>query len=61
MTSYLVTIATDAHQSYVKMGIAHSYWKRQVEMMIRLGKIQEKPYWGGGGGAGIHPPCTPEG
>ena len=23
---------------------AHSYWKRQMEMINRLGKIQEKPY-----------------
>ena len=42
----------------------HSYWKRQVEMLIRLGKIQEKIYWG----RAHHPlppltqpHCTPKG
>ena len=37
----------------------HSYCKRQAEVMIiRLGKIQEKPY-GGGGGASTSPLVRP--
>ena len=53
MTSYLVTLATDSHQSCVKMCVREmrtAAEKKQVEITIRIGKIQEKPYEGGGGG-----------
>ena len=50
MTSYLVTIATDSHQPSVKMclrDIRRATGKRQVEMIIRLGKIPGKTHGGG--------------
>jgi len=60
MTSYLVTIATDSHQTCVKMCLRDMPTATENGMLLtknHLEKIEEKPYRGG-----IHrPSCTPEG
>ena len=46
MTSYLITIATDVHQSFVKMCVRDmrtATVNGRVYILICLGKIQEKP------------------
>ena len=45
MTSHLVTIATDSHQTCVKMRAEHC--KRQLQMINRLGKIKKDLMEGG--------------
>ena len=53
MTLYPVTVATDSHQTRVKIelsnGYGYSYLKRQMPMKNHLRKIQERPHWGWGG------------